>query len=355
MMNDKKKSQTLAEVRNNIDHIDIEIIKLLKKRTEHVLLSRRLKKNIEDTSREAEVLQTVGRCADSILEKNFLQNLFINIMTESKRQQEKSLVLAGFAGEHGAYAENAIRSWNPNWLALPEKEQDKLLERTADGVYDYAILPIESTLGGVDRLSSSLLYGCKLKICGAVDLQIDHCLLTLPQTSYRDIREVYSHPQAVNQCREFIKRLDLTVHSTSDTGGAASMLSEKQLPGVAVIAAKESAALYNLTIIKEQIQDKTVNRTRFLILGKDQQEKFPGKCSLFFDTELSLPALLKEISKSDLELVRIESYGNQHQTVSIFADFRVDSESDLKKLAIWLEDGIVSRVQNLGCYQELIV
>lgn len=354
-MNDKKKNQTLAEIRHNIDHIDIEIIKLLKKRTEHVLLSRRLKKNIEDKSREAEVLQTVSRCADSILDSEFLQELFVKIMSESKRQQEKSLILAGFGGEHGAYAESAIRGWNTEWLALPEQDLDRLLEKTAVGIYDYAVLPIESTLGGVDRLSSSLLAACGLKICGAVNLQIDHCLLSLPQTSYRDIREVYSHPQAINQCREFIKRLDLKVHTTADTGGAASMLSEKQLGGTAVIAAKESAALYNLAIVKERIQDKSINRTRFLILGPHSRIDFPGKCTLIFDSDLTLPELIAEISRADLQLVRIESYGNQAGSISIFADFKVDTKNDFDRLEDWLNQHRITNLQKLGCYRELIL
>lgn len=352
----KKKDHTLGAIRNQIDHLDIEIVKLLKKRTEQVLISRRFKQTTEDQLRELTVLETVTKCADSILDKNFLQDLFVKIISESKIQQEKQTVLAGFSGEHGAYSEAALLKWNHDWIALPQPDIDKLLQQTFDGIFDYAVIALESTQGGVDRLINSLLVDCGLYIIGAVDMQINHCLLTLPQTSYRDIKSVYSHSQAINQCREFIKRHNLQVNITHDTGMAASLLAERQFETTGVIASKETAALYNLTIIKENIQDRKINRTRFLVMSKDNKVTIPGKCSVLFDLKTgNLTEAVSALSFEQFEISRIESFSNQNNGLTIFADLMISDELNYKRIIAFLQSDKFLNLKVLGCYKEIKV
>lgn len=355
-MQNKNNNHTLCEIRDQIDHLDIEIVKLLKKRTEQVLISRRFKQVTEDKSREIKVLETVTRCADSILDRDFLQKLFVKIITESKNQQEKQTVLAGFSGEHGAYSEVALLKWNHDWIALPQPDIDKLLQQTFDGIFDYAVIALESTQGGVDRLINSLLADCGLYINGAVDLQINHCLLTLPQTSYRDIKSVYSHPQAINQCREFIKRHNLQVYITHDTGMAASFLAEKQFDNTGVIASKETASLYNLAIIKENIQDRKINRTRFLVMSRDKKETIPGKCSVLFDLKTdNLAEAVHDLSSEQFAISRLESFSNQNSGLTIFADVMIDNAPSYDRLIRFLSSDKYLNFKVLGCYQEIKV
>ena len=176
----------------------------------------------------------------------------------------------------------------------------------------------------------------ELKIVGEIKIPIHHCLLALPETEYRDLKIVYSHPQALAQCREFISRHKLEPRPFYDTAGAAKMLSEDRPDAACAIANKLCAELYHLEIIQENVEDHESNSTRFVILSRDESSEPGNKCSIMFslkDEAGALFSILKIFSDRAINLTRIESrpHRNDPGNYVFFTDFegsRQRRESD---------------------------
>ena len=201
-----------------------------------------------------------------------------------------------------------------------------------------------------------LLIDAELKVVGAVELPIHHCLLAVPGTDHRDIRSVYSHPQALAQCRHFLARNKLEPVHYSDTAGSAKMLSEKRPKASAAIASKLSGELYNLEPIKEHIEDHEKNITRFLVLSRQEAMEEEGdKCSIIFSTEHKAGTLfrvLEMFAKEDINLTRIESIPEKPGTYAFFLDF-IGAINDGKVIkALENAKNASTHFKLIGCYKE---
>jgi chorismate mutase len=196
----------LEEIRNKIDLIDSKILKLFNDRMEQGLLAKKFKERIEDPRREEEVMRKVKNNPNALIEKEFSEEIYKIIMGYCKKLQERELVITGFQGEHGAYSEEAIRLYNKDYVTLPCITFNEVFEGVNTGTYDYGIVPVENTLGGIVGPVNELLLNTDLQIIGAIDMPVHHCLLMVPGTDHREIREVYSHSQALAQCRRFLSR-----------------------------------------------------------------------------------------------------------------------------------------------------
>lgn len=348
----------LNEIRNNIDLIDSRILKLLNDRMEQALLAKKFKTQVEDLDREKDLLQRLKDNPNTLIEPEFTESLYKTILTFSKKLQTRESVVTGFQGEHGAYSEEAARQWNKDFVTIPCTTFNAVFEGVNSGMFDYGIVPVENTLGGIVGPVNELLINTELKIIGAIDLPVHHSLLMLPGTDHREIREVYSHSQALAQCRRFLSRNNLTLVPYYDTAGAARMLAEKRPRGAACIASKLAAQLYNLEILKENIEDSSINRTRFLILAKHETAEDGNKCSITFTTEHksgTLFNILELFAKSGINLTRIESIPNEPGNYSFFLDF--DGSLKDKKIKTTLEQAEeqTSGFKILGCYNEKII
>ncbi len=314
----------LNEIRQNIDLIDSKILKLLNDRMEQGLLAKRLKEHIEDVAREQEVLSRVNNNPNALIESEFSESIYRLIIAFSKKLQARELSLTAFQGEHGAYSEEAVRQYDNEYVTIPCTTFNEVFEGVNSGIYDFGIVPVENTLGGNVGPVNELLINTDLRIIGAVDMPVHHSLLIAPGTDYREIREVYSHSQALAQCRQFLSRNNLTPIPFYDTAGAAKMLAETKPRGAACIASKLAAELYNLEVIKDRVEDLGSNRTRFLLLSKNDHDHEGSKCSIVFTTEHKAGALfgvLRLFAEAGLNLTRIESIPNEPGDYSYFIDF----------------------------------
>ncbi|MFA4838058.1 MAG: bifunctional chorismate mutase/prephenate dehydratase [Candidatus Neomarinimicrobiota bacterium] len=345
----------LKEIRKQIDILDGKIIQNLNDRMEMAILAKRFKTEIEDPQREKEILDKISNRTKHLFQVELLKQIFSEIIGESKRLQKIDHKLIGFQGEHGAYSELAALFWNEKYVGIPCKEFTDVFDGVASGWYDFGIVPVENTLGGVVGPVNDLLLQTDLFVVGAIEMPVSHCLMIVPGADHREIRSVYSHSQALSQCKHFLARNKLEPISYYDTAGAARMLAEKNLKGYAVIASKLAAELYNLEIIKESVEDLSTNRTRFLILSR---EKFDGegeKCSIIFSTEHKAGTLfnvLEIFAKAGINLTRIESIPGQLGEYSFFLDF-VGSEHDEKVEAALKKVGeMTGSLRLIGCYKE---
>ncbi|OPX95090.1 MAG: P-protein [Syntrophorhabdus sp. PtaU1.Bin002] len=301
---------SLGDIRKRIDLIDYEIVKLLNERMEYALRLKRLKCGIFDPDREEQVMKNIRRFSRNLIRPDFCEALYREIMRESRRIQEQDAKVVGFQGEHGAYSEVAALAYDFALVPMPCEEFADVFQGVATNQLDLGIVPVENSLEGSITPVTDLLIGTDLKIVGEVDIPIHHYLLTLPETELGDIRVVHSHPQAIAQCRGFIRDRGFTAEPFYDTAGAARMLSEQRPASGAAIASKLCAMLYNLKIVAEHIEDHVSNTTRFVILSREEGTGKGNKCSLMFSAKHEVGTLfsvLKIFSDAEINLTRIES------------------------------------------------
>jgi prephenate dehydratase/chorismate mutase/prephenate dehydratase len=343
----------LETIRKNIDLLDSEILKLLKDRMEQ--LTKKFKSQIEDSQRENEVIERIRNNSTGLIDADFIEKIYIEIIEESKNLQQNDWELFAFQGEHGAYSEVASRKWNSDFIPIPCREFADVFEGVKNGIYDFGIVPVENTLGGVVGQVNELLINTDLNFVGAVELPIHLCLLALPETDHREIHAVYSHPQALAQCRQFLARNKLDPIQYQDTAGAAKMLMETRPKASAAIASKLSAELYNLEILKENIEDLDRNLTRFIVLSREKNPEEGDKCSVIFSTEHKAGTLfrvLEVFAKNNINLTRIESIPDEPGNYAFFVDF-VGSNKD-KNVVEALDElkEITRNFRLMGCYKE---
>jgi prephenate dehydratase/chorismate mutase/prephenate dehydratase len=289
-----------------------------------------------------------------LVRPEFSEKLFAEIIEESKNLQGKNLRLAAFQGEHGAYGEMAVRSFDAQVVPISCREFADVFAGVEKDQLDIGVVPVENSLEGPVTQVNDLLVETTLQIIGEVNIPVHHCLLALPETDYHDIKVVYSHPQALAQCRGFISRNRLEPRPYYDTAGAAMMLANERPKASAVIASRLCAELYGLEVLKENIEDHESNSTRFLVLGKEKAKK-GGKCSIIFSTAHKAGALfsvLRVFSDAQINLTRIESrpIRSEPKNYAFLLDFQ-GSDTD-PKVSAALEEvrAHAAMYKFLGCY-----
>ena len=346
---------SLKDIRYNIDRIDSKILTLLHDRMELGLLAKKFKSQIEDRDREKEILERIRKNGTGLINATFIENIYAEIIKENKSLQQRDYELIAFQGEHGAYGEVASREWRSDLIPVPCAEFTEVFEGVESGLCDYGIVPVENTLGGSVEQVNRLLINSPLNVVGAVELPIHLCLLSLPETDHREIRTVYSHPQALAQSREFLSRNNLEPVQYYDTAGAAKMLAEKRPERSAAIASRLSAELYNLEMVKEGIEDLDRNMTRFLVLSKEENREEGDKCSVIFSTEHKAGTLfrvLEVFARENINLTRIESIPNEPGNYAFFLDFIGSNKEDKVIRALDTVKEITTNFKMMGSYKE---
>jgi chorismate mutase / prephenate dehydratase len=322
---------SLDKLRNKIDGIDDQILSLLSERLELALRTKKLKPAVRDPERERSVLARLASRTNGseVLSGEFIEKLYGAILEESRRVQEKPLKLIGFQGEHGAFGEAAARRFNPDLVAIPCPQFSDVFEGVETGQLDFGIVPVENSLAGPVTLVNEMLVETRLKVVGAVRHRVSHCLLTLPGAKFDELEKVYSHPQALSQCRNFLAAHGLEGLSYYDTAGAARMLATEKPKRSAVIADSLCAGLYNLDVLKAGIEDHPLNFTRFLVIAREPGEAAGAKHSIIFSVQHragSLFSVLRLFAEANINLTRIESFPfrSDPRLYIFFLDFQTD-------------------------------
>ena len=351
---------SLEEIRKKIDRVDLQLVRLLGERLELALATRRHKAQALDSLREQEVLGKVRGTPFRVLGDSYLEELFHRIMAESRRIEEADQPLVGFQGDHGSYSEMAAMQAFPLHLPMPLPGFRQVFEQVERGEYDLGIVPVENSTEGSVNEVHDLLLEKELFIVGEILFPVHHQLLTLPETSLRDLHAVYSHPQALAQCRRFIQRRNLEARPFYDTAGAARWLSEHRVEGAAVIAGTLCADLYGLERILEDVEDESRNTTRFLVLSSSPLEGVSerGKSSLIVSIRHEAGALhrvLDLFAGADLNLSRIESRPARTDPGSyiFFIDFDAPAGTPLVDGVLARLDESVESCKFLGSYGRL--
>ncbi|MDJ0814686.1 MAG: prephenate dehydratase [Desulfobacterales bacterium] len=345
----------LNEISRKIDKIDRELLVLLQERMGLALRSKKFQEAVGDTDIETTALERMERMNLDLINRPFSQQLLKTIIEESKRLQNEDRQLVAFQGEHGAYGDVASRSLVPNGAYIPCLEFIDVFRGVEEGYLDLGVVPVENSLEGAVTQVNDLLTTTNLNVIGEVKVDVNHCLLATEATDYREIRVVYSHPQALAQCRDFLMRNKLEPRPYYDTAGAAKMLARENPKAAAAIASPLCAELYNLEIIKEGIEDGPSNSTRFLLLSREPFSGQGNKTSIIFAVAHEagqLYGVLKLFADAKINLTRISSMPLRSDpgNYSFFLDFEgTETDPTVAEVMGRMKEMAIS-LKNLGSY-----
>jgi chorismate mutase/prephenate dehydratase len=217
-----------------------------------------------------------------------------------------------FQGERGAYSEIAVYGFFGGDAKIqPCRDLRRVFESVDNQEAQFGVVPAENSLEGSVNQTYDLFLTHDLKVCGEIIIRISHCLIANSDTRLGAIRRVYSHPQALAQCRSFLERLGSESVPTFDTAGSVRMLKEAGFKDSAAIASKRAAEIYGMKILAREIEDTPTNYTRFLVISKtDAPKTGEDKTSIIFATAHKPGALyhaLGEFANRNINLTKIES------------------------------------------------
>jgi chorismate mutase/prephenate dehydratase len=217
-----------------------------------------------------------------------------------------------FQGERGAYSESAVfQFFGAKTEVKPCKDFKDVFDSVCTQETQFGVVPVENSLEGSITQNYDLFLKYDLKVCAEVIVKVEHCLIANPGTALEDIKVVYSHPQALAQCRSFLVEFGRELISTYDTAGSVKMIKEKGLKNAAAIASERAANIYGMHILAKDIADNLENYTRFFVLyTEDSKPTGKDKTSIIFSAKHepgSLYHALDEFAKRDINLTKIES------------------------------------------------
>ncbi len=217
-----------------------------------------------------------------------------------------------YQGEPGAYSEAAALRFSLHAETLPCESFDQVFAAVESGKTTHGILPIENSIGGSIHRNYDLLLEHELPVVAEVLLQVSHNLLAYPGTSIKDITRVYSHPQGLAQCENFLQGLSgVEIVATYDTAGSAKMIRDKELRDAGAIASARAAEVFGLAVLAAGIQDFKENITRFIVISKTSAEPATADKTMIVFTLPNAPgALFKALSVfalRDIDLTKLES------------------------------------------------
>jgi prephenate dehydratase len=218
-----------------------------------------------------------------------------------------------FQGERGAYSELAVIHLFPNSTPIPVRSFQDVIETLLSGLCDYAVVPIENSIEGSVNEVYDLLLQSDMYIVGETYQRIHHCLIAVKGSNLSSLKEVYSHPQALAQCRQYLNMKKLVSMPVYDTAGAVKMIKEGQNKRAAAIASKRAAEIYEMEILDVGIEDRKSNFTRFYVLSREPANTKPSGndgTSIIFSVKHapgSLVNILSEFSRREINLTKIES------------------------------------------------
>lgn len=222
------------------------------------------------------------------------------------------LVKVAFQGEVGAYSEEAAFNFLGNSIqTIPCKNLSDVFKAVEQSRVNFGIVPVENSLEGSIGQTYDLLLHSRLKISGETAWRIRHCLIVSPGIKISQIKKIFSHPQALGQCRKFLEKYQWETIPTYDTAGSVKMLKEKRLKNAAAIASARAAKVYGMEILKRGIETNHQNFTRFFVISKeDKKPSGQDKTSIVFRAKHrpgALFELLREFASSKINLAKIES------------------------------------------------
>lgn len=265
----------LQAARSQISRVDAEMARLFEERMKAVAEVAAYKKAnglpVFDGTREKEVIEkNTALLSDKSLSL-YYREFITEAMRISKRYQTALLNkgVVGYQGIPGAYSHIALRSLFPNREERAFGTFEDVFRAVQEGELAYGVVPFENSYTGEVGETLDLLFQYNLHITSVYDLKIGHSLLAVKGATLHDIRRVYSHPQALAQCKGYLDANGFEAIPCLNTAMAAKQVSEAGDRFAAAIASSQTAALYGLDVLASSISTSPENTTRFIVLSRE--------------------------------------------------------------------------------------
>ncbi|MCB0730033.1 MAG: bifunctional 3-deoxy-7-phosphoheptulonate synthase/chorismate mutase [Ignavibacteriae bacterium] len=372
-------NQNIDNIREKINNVDSEILKLLanrRKLSEDVINTKvESDKPIRDTDRETELLSSIISKGKEIgLDSHYVSKIFYDIIDDSVRLQQNhfrssffdngtNVIRVAIQGIEGSYSSMAAHKFfahfNKEIIFISKDRFDEVAEEVEAGRADFAMLPIENTTsGGINEVYDLLLH-TTLSIVGEEKFQVKHCLVGTENSTIGKLEVIFAHYQAAAQCNKFLATLpDAKIQYFADTALSGKKIKEEGNSEYGAIASEEAAKLFNLKILQREIANQPENYTRFLVCSRKPQEidsRIPTKTSLVMATAHTAGSLLSALtvfSKYDVNMEKLESrpiIGNPWEEM-FYLDF-AGNIKDENIQSLLDELGLHTRfLKVLGCY-----
>ena len=381
-------SENLEELRREIDGIDQKMVELFKRRMEVVTQVAAYKKErglpILDASRERALLGKVGQAAGDEL-ADYIQSVYRTLLAASRSYEtgklgQESQVYQGIRaalketdplfpqrptvacqGIEGAYSQLACDRLFKAPTILYFQTFDHVFKAVESGMCQYGILPIENSTAGSVNAVYDLMIRHNFHIVRSARLKVSHNLLAKPGTKLEDIRDIYSHEQAISQCAGFLAGLkNVAVHVVENTAVAARMVAQSDRSDVAALSSRFCAEQYDLEIVQDNVQDQDNNYTRFICISK-KPEIYPGadRTSLMMTLPHKPGTLYNVLAKFyalNINLQKLESRPLPSREFEFMFYFDVEASvyaPEMEKLFRDLE-AESEQLRYLGTYHEVI-
>jgi prephenate dehydratase len=276
---------------------------------------------------------------------------------ETAAPAPETLIPVGFQGEAGAFSQRAVKRLFSSAASVPFHSFHRVFEAVEIGTVAYGVVPIENSYAGSINETYDLLVRHGVQIVAETIVRISHCLLALPGTHMDEIRTVYSHPQALDQCSEFLESLPVECIAVHDTAGAARILAERKQVNAAAIASEESAGLYDLEVLAADIENRADNSTKFVAITRGTSTLFgsPDKTSIVFATADVPGALYRCLGAFDERHINLSKLENRPSRTkawqsNFYVDFDAPSHDPAAQDALSAVAGQTSFLRVLGSY-----
>ncbi|MDP7056966.1 MAG: prephenate dehydratase [Nitrospinaceae bacterium] len=305
----------IQDIRNKIDQIDDQLLKLINQRGELAIKIGQEKsrdnssKHFHVPHRERAIIERIIKGSKGPFPDESLESVFREIFSATLAL-EKPLRI-GFLGPETTFSHQAaIKQFGHSSEFIAHPNIESVFRQVEQGACDYGLVPVENSIEGVINLTLDCFVDSPLLICDEIKSPIALYLLSKSKDQ-KKIKAIYTHPQPLGQCRQWLSRNLPGVEQipTSSTASAAEMVVRKRTS--AAVAGKLAAEVYNLNIIAKNIQDRSENYTRFLIIGKDEAKKAKrNKTSVMFSIKDEAGSLLKVLQlfgRNKINLSKIQS------------------------------------------------
>ena len=326
----------LSEIRQQITQIDRSLLKLLSERHRlayDVVRSKEVtQKALRDLEREQQLLQELVQFAESQnyqLEPQYITSVFQKIIEDSvltqqvylqkklNEQREETLHVA-FLGKRGSYSNLAARNYaaryHQQFAEISCDSFAQIFEKVESGEADYGVLPLENTTSGAINEVYDLLQHTTLSLVGELAYPIKHCVLVNEQDDLSKIDTLYSHPQVIQQCSQFIQSLErVHIEFCESSSHAMQLVASLNKPNIAALGNEDGGKLYGLHVLKHNIANQENNITRFIVVAKQAREVSPQihtKTLLLMTTSQQAGSLVDALlvfKKHGINMTKLES------------------------------------------------
>lgn len=353
----------LKELRERIDSIDGELLRLMSERAECArnVAGVKQKAHPDETvafyrpEREARILRRIKESNPGPLSDEEMARLFREVMSACLAL-EKPMTIA-FLGPEGTFTQAAaLKHFGHSVLSTPLAAIDDVFREVASGNAEYGVVPVENSTEGMINHTLDMFMSSPLRICGEVELRIHHHVLVSPGADMACVTRLYSHQQSFAQCRKWLdSHWPALERITVSSNAEAARLADDE-SDAAAIAGDMAATLYGLEIRHHNIEDRPDNTTRFLIVGTDEvPASGEDKTSILVSMRNrpgALHELLEPFQRYAVDLTRLETRPSPSETWAyvFYIDFRGHREDTVVRTVLGEVESRCAEMKHLGSY-----